>query len=119
MIEIRYKTRRGHPSHVRKALRQVVESYTRKHSVFKIGRTSTPEARAAQPDYADEYDRMIVIYETMTADHADAVERDLIDYFQESENFRGGGGGPRGKPPYYVYLVRRKSLLDEILSIFD
>jgi hypothetical protein len=31
-------------------------------------------------------------------------------------NFRGGGGGPLGQPPYYVYVVRSKTLLDSIFG---
>jgi hypothetical protein len=119
MTTVRYKIRRGPPNLVGAKLRADVKIYTADHSIFKIGRTSNPEARAKHNDYADTYKEMVVVYETKSAQHADAVERHLVSSFQSSRNFRGGGGGPHGRPPYYVYLVRQKSFWQGLLSIFQ
>lgn len=109
----------GHPEKVLSTLRRRVGQYTRNVGGFKIGRTSTPVARAGQPEYADSYDELIVIYGTPHVEHVNFVERDLIDYFEshsDINNFRGGGGGPLGKAPHYVYVVRSKTLADRFLS---
>lgn len=122
MASVRYDTIKGHPDAVLTTLRRRVGQYTRSVGEFKIGRTSTPEARANQSDYASGYDEMIVIYETNSTAHVNDVERALIDYFSahdDNRNFRGGGGGPLGRPPHYVYVVRSKTLWDSILGIFD
>lgn len=118
MARVHYRVRTGHPDRILDQLLDDVSVYTSDHSVFKIGRTSRPEARAKHPHYVAEYKEMIVIYKTTSAAYADQVERHLITSFQKSANFRGGGGGPRGEPPYFVYVVRRKSFLDSILGIF-
>ena len=118
MTRVNRKIRTGYPDRVIEQLREDVKLYTSDHSVFKIGRTSDPDSRAKDPKYVREYKEMIVIYRTMSAAYADDVERDLIASFEKCDNFRGGGGGPHGQPPYYVYVVRRKSFWQSILSIF-
>jgi hypothetical protein len=119
MTTVRFRPRKGHPNLVTAKLRADVANYTSDHSIFKIGRTSDPHRRAKQADYADVYKEMVVVYETKVAEHADAVERHLVNAFQHSKNFRGGGGGPRGQPPYYVYVVRQKSFWQGILGFFS
>src|SRR5690349_11109179 len=75
-------------------------------SAFKIGRSSTPSARLSKSDYAG-YDEMIAIFETHSRRSADEVEDALIQHFRDSDNYVGGGGGPDGGAPYYIYVVRR------------
>lgn len=118
MPTVRFKVRKGHPNRVTAKLRADVAMYTRDHGIFKIGRTSDPHRRAKQADHAEVYREMVVIYETRVPEHADAVERHLVNAFQHSKNFRAGGGGPRAQPPYFVYLVRQRSFWQGILSFF-
>lgn len=50
---------------------------------------------------------MVVIYRTKSARNADRAERYLIDHNDGfSKNKKGGGGGPKGEPPYFLYVVR-------------
>lgn len=81
----------------------------RRHSIFyKIGITNDPDRRARQ--YYDEYDEMIVIYQTQSLASARWVERDLIDFtWDDTDNEVGGGGGNFGEPPYFVYVVRDRA----------
>jgi hypothetical protein len=121
MVQVSWNERAGHPDDVISTLKRSVGQLTKKVGSFKIGRTCDPDARASARDYA-KYDELIVIYKTTSAEHVNDVERELIEYFETHDdigNFRGGGGGPLGRPPYYVYVVRSKTLLDSILSIFD
>jgi hypothetical protein len=116
-----YKIIEGHPDDVLPRLRRSVGQLARNVGEFKIGRTSSPEVRASHHGYAH-LDEMLVIYRTLHADHVNIVERDLIDYFSSHSditNFRRGGGGLLGRAPHYVYLVRSKTLVDNVFSIFD
>ena len=122
MAHISWKVRTGDPDDVISSLRRSVGQLARNVGKFKIGRTSDPAARANAREYAEGYDELIVIYSTTSAEFVNDVERDLIDYFEthsDVSNFRGGGGGPLGRPPYYVYVVRTKTLADKLWSIFE
>jgi hypothetical protein len=44
------------------------------------------------------------------------LARSRSGVIDDISNFRGGGGGPLGQPPYYVYVVRSKTLLDSIFG---
>lgn len=121
MASVIYKPIQGHPADVSSKLRKRVGQLARDVGEFKIGKTSNPPARASQPDYANAFDQMIVIYETPVADHAIEVERDLIDYFSvhyDNKNLRGGGGGPSGNAPHYVYIVRSKAFFSKVADFF-
>ncbi len=121
MNSIQYRIIKGHPYDVLPTLKRRVGRYTRNVGEFKIGRTSTPKARANQADYASAYDEMIVIYETAIVSHVNEVERELVGYFSahdDNRNFRGGGGGPLGRAPHYIYVVRSKTFLDNLFSLF-
>lgn len=118
---VTWNERSGHPDDVISTLKRSVAGLAKNVGSFKIGRTCDPDARARARDYA-KFDELIVIYETMSAEHVNDVERELIEYFETHDdisNFRGGGGGPLGQPPYYVYVVRSKTLGNKIRSFFD
>jgi hypothetical protein len=123
MSEVHRKTRTGHPNQVASALRRAVNAHVRDangHDVvrFKIGRTSEPEKRARGRDYSVGYDKMIVLYETNDPDHADDVERHLIDWSDgRSDNKKRGGAGPIGDEPYYVYVVIRRSRWRKVVAV--
>lgn len=121
MIHVRWNERAGHPDDVISTLKRSVGQLAKNVGSFKIGRTCDPEARAGARDYA-KFDELIVIYETTSAEHVNDVERELIEYYEthyDIGNFRGGGGGPLGHPPYFVYVVRSKTLADKVWSFFE
>ncbi len=86
-------------------LHPLVDTY-REDSVFMyIGITSDYQERAEA--HASEYDEMILIYQTASKENVRALERDLIEHYQEYlENENAGGGGALGDPPHYLYIVR-------------
>lgn len=108
-MKIRYEEQTGWPGAL-KLIRRVA-AFGRIDRVlgFKVGITSDPEKRASGYRYNDpHFKEMVVIYKTSS----DAVVRDikgkLTDWFledNECHNERRGGGGPSGKPPYYLYVV--------------
>lgn len=67
--------------------------------------------------YKDMYlDYMAPLYQTTSDDFRKKMESQIITWCQEKqgnqielENEIKGGGGPVGKPPYYVYVAFRKN----------
>ena len=57
----------------------------------------------------DEYDQMMVLYESFSIDCVSQLERELIEHSEEfARNMLNGGGGHIGKTgPYYLYVVLR------------
>ncbi len=75
---------------------------------FKIGITNDPDERSKA--YKDDYDRMVVLFQTDDLDKIRQVEDDMIEKFKaESKNRNqiAGGGGDAGDPPYYLYVVQK------------
>ncbi|MBI3481107.1 MAG: GIY-YIG nuclease family protein [Nitrosomonadales bacterium] len=106
---VSFDTTTGTPSQVRSTLLQRISAYTRQNRIrqFKIGITNHPDRRYSQA-YADEYDEMIVIYETSSINHVSTLEAALIEHNWEfTDNQVGGGGGNIGDPPYFLYVVLR------------
>lgn len=112
MTAVRWSIRTGHlDDQMRDLLRTAVGDCARGFSGFKIGQTCNPTNRVRRQDYADVYDDMIVIYETTSLAYVDGAERHLIECYPDADNLRSGGGGPKGEPPYYVYVVVRGTVL--------
>jgi hypothetical protein len=104
-----YDIMTGHPSVIANTMRRRVSSLTRQHLIadFKIGITNNPEKRWHV--YADEYDQMMVLYESSSIDCVSQLERELIEHNEElARNILNSGGGHIGKTgPYYLYVVLR------------
>jgi len=78
---------------------------------FKIGITNKPKARAAQPDYSEHYDEMIVLYRTRSLNFVRQAETRLVKHYQPYQlcrNINAGGGGNFGEPPYFLYVVIKR-----------
>ena len=85
-----------------------VSQYKRGNRAFKIGITSDPDRRAMEYDSRDGYRsrEMVVLYQTGSADRVRYLESMLVSKHQDADNEWGGGGGPLGKKPHYLYIVR-------------
>lgn len=114
-MEVRYELETGWP--VNSTLQQRISAYIRSDRAkkFKVGITNNPERRASSYDTqcaiqrATKYDEMIVVYQTQSKRNLDQMERFLIEYYDgNSDNINNGGGGPKGVPPYFLYVVRRR-----------
>ena len=104
---VSFDTSTGTPTQVLSELIRRISAYTRQDRArrFKIGITNDPERRYSQA-YADEYDEMIVVYETRSIDYVSQLEAALIGHnWEVTDNQVGGGGGAIGDPPYYLYIV--------------
>ena len=95
----------GWPDRVDTTLRRRISAYIRNDSPFKIGITCDPRQRAK--GYGSQYDEMIVLYKTASKKFVDRMETNLIAKYQAyCDNSISGGGGRKGYPPYYLYIVR-------------
>ena len=87
-----------------------VSQYKRDNRAFKIGITSDPDRRAMEYDSREvgRYREMVVLYQTGSADRVRDLEFMLVSKHHDADNEQGGGGGPLGKKPYYLYIVRSR-----------
>lgn len=108
--QIIYNYQTGHPNRIVSSLLRSISAYTRADRVssFKIGITCNPENRFRQA-YADNYDRMLVVYQSFSINNVRAMECLLVEHNNElCDNIISGGGGNYGNPPYYMYVVIRE-----------
>ena len=104
-MEVIYNYWTGWPNQVIPSLRRSISKYRRSSSSFKIGITNDPDRRAME--YGFTYDVMVVLYRTSSDRFVRQIESLLIEeYWYDCDNTVGGGGGSRGCPPYYLYIVR-------------
>lgn len=94
----------GPPTSVLSTLRRKVAGLVRSDRVvrFKIGRTNDFVTRMAA--YSD-YHEIVIVYRSESIEHANTVERELTEHFNDSDNLVRGGGGPPGGGPYFIYVV--------------
>jgi len=106
-MRIREDIETGWPSGTN--VHQRISAYVREGRArsFKVGITNNPYARAA--NYGDQYDEMIVVYQTTSDKNLRELETLLTDYYAgHSDNQNDGGAGPRGQGPYFLYVVVRR-----------
>ena len=103
-MRIRWENHTGWPS--RQGLAGRISAFSRwdRCTRFKIGITGDPERRARQ--YLDDYDEMVVLYETPSQKHVRDTERHLTEYYWDyCDNSIKGGNGRLSDPPFYLYVV--------------
>lgn len=108
-MNVSYDYWTGSINHVKESLIRSVGQYTRHYRKVKIGITNDPERRAKEHQRgSDKWDKMVVKYETSSVNFINQIERVLIEYhWGYIKNKVGGGGGPDGVGPYYLYVLLR------------
>ena len=106
-MTVHYDEVEGHPANVKTTVKRKISGMVRRDSAvstYKVGITNDPEVRWAK-GYNDDYHEMRVVYSTKTREHIQEMERELIEYYDDSENLVGGGGGISHHGPWYLYVV--------------
>ena len=109
-MKVTWSEETGWPSKVISTLKKRISAYVKNTTQYKIGITNNPAARAsAYPkQFTEQYDEMIVLHRTSSDKLVRELEKDLVGYYWGyTDNSIGGGGGPSGEPPYYLYIVRK------------
>ena len=100
------------PSDVMK-ISNYITDYAKNWSSFKIGKSGmTAEERFNEPDYNGEYDGIVEVYESTSADNVSKMEASLIDCFKNNEkcdNVKDGDSSVNDtmatSSEYIVYVV--------------
>jgi len=91
-----------------------VNTLRKEAKCFKIGMTSDPDKRSESDDYCNgRYDTMKILYRTTSEVRVGSMEDYLIQRFKKYDSCdniaRGGIGKLKWGPPYYVYIVYKKT----------
>jgi hypothetical protein len=109
-MNIIYNQTTGYPNQVLSTVCRRISAFTRKTKVcnFKIGITCNPERRWREA-YANEYDNMLVVYQSTSVRFVRNLEYELINHnWIHCDNVISGGGGGKGSAsPFYLYVVRK------------
>jgi hypothetical protein len=105
IMTLQYNYFTGHQNTVETALKKSVAVYLSNYERVKIGITNNPERRAKEHEKGN-WKRMIVKYYTTSVKYINDMERVIIDHhWDRVENLVGGGGGPNGEGPYFLYVL--------------
>ncbi|GAB5565176.1 MAG: hypothetical protein Wins2KO_22390 [Winogradskyella sp.] len=106
-MEIEYNFWTGSINEVKVSLIRSVGQFTRHYRNVKIGITNNPERRVSEYKRdSRRWNKMIVKYKTSSINFINQLEKILIEYhWNYIKNEIAGGGGPNGKPPYYLYIL--------------
>lgn len=106
-MDVEYDYWTGSINEVTESLIRSVGQYTRYYNKVKIGITNNPERRAREHQKSSlRWQKMVVKYKTSSVNFINRLEKILIDYHWDYiKNEIGGGGGPDGKGPYYLYVL--------------
>jgi hypothetical protein len=97
----------GRPQDVVSTVLRKISAFTREHQTrrFKIGITNNPKRRFNK-GHKFNYDEMIVVYSSKAYNSVCELERELVEHNKGlADNLIGGGGGRKGTPPYFMYVV--------------
>ena len=106
-MDIEYDYWTGSINEVTESLIRSVGQYTRHYKGVKIGITNNPERRAGEHSRSGKrWKKMVIKYKTTSINFINRIEQILIDYHWDYiKNEIGGGGGPNGEGPYYLYVL--------------
>lgn len=107
-MEVRYNYYTGSIFNINATLTRSVSRYLCHNILVKVGITNNPERRACEHRNGScgWAHTMVVIYHTSSPNSVKEMERRLVDrYWLHLQNDIGGGGGPDGAGPYYLYVL--------------
>lgn len=108
--EVVYADVTGWPKNVVTIVLRRISAYTRTNVVryFKVGISADPDRRFNE-EHKYNYDQMIVVYRSDSYDNVCELERELVEHNKGlADNLIAGGGGRRGDPPYFMYVVIKR-----------
>jgi hypothetical protein len=98
----------GYPNQVIETLNRKIGQYKRNYKMLKVGITGqNPYDRFYQHRKEIYWNQMIIIYESSSQSHCNALEALLIEcHYNDLTNVRAGGGSKLSLPgKNYVYLI--------------
>ena len=106
-MNIKYDYWKGSINEVTESLVRSVGQYTRNYNKVQIVITNNPERRAGEHRRSSvRWNKMVVKYETTSINFINTIEKILINHHWDYiKNKVGGGGGPNGHGPYYLYVL--------------
>ena len=106
-MDLEYSFCTGSINEVKESLIRSVGQYIRHYSKVKIGITNNPSKRQGEHARSrTKWNKMVVKYKTSSVNFINQIEKIVIDYHWDYiENEIGGGGGPDGEAPYYLYVL--------------
>lgn len=109
--EVTYSMYTGWPKYVIRYLSISIGLYRLWYNKVKIGITSDPERRFSQHKKSENWDRMVVKYETCSVKHANEIEKYFIGKLDWLANSWTGWSNMGAGNRFYVYilLAERKS----------
>ena len=109
-----FQTYTGAPEQILETLRRSASALTRDCHEFCVGITSDGmdgiENRWYNTYRARNFTDMVPLYTTSSDNFRRTIERELVEFYIHVDyngNRIGGGGGPTGPPPCYVYIARK------------
>lgn len=114
-MSLSYLFWKGWPSHIN--VGPTLGQYVKGHRHIKIGITCHPERRFKEHQHSGPWDRMVVLYETNSWNHAKEMELKMIAYlnkcgkeFSLHNKSCGGEGNPSTQDGcvYYSYILLTK-----------
>ena len=106
-MNLKYDYWTGPINEVERSLISSIAQYIRHYNNVKIGRTNNPSRRFDDHGRSSiGWNIMVVKYKTTSANYINRLEKLLIDRYRPYLlNEIGGGGGPLGDGPYYLYVL--------------
>ena len=113
-MDIKYDYITGSINEVAESLIRSVGQYISYYSKVKVGITNNPERRKRDHERSrTKWNKMVVKYKTSSVNYINRMEKIIIEsHWDFIENKVGGGGGPDGEGPYYLYVLLKWEMND-------
>ncbi len=113
--KVEYDFYTGWPKYVIRYMSISISLYRLWYNKVKIGITNNPERRFCEHQNSEEWDRMIVKYETCSVKHANEIEKYFINRHGWLVNSWTGWSNLGDGKKFYVYILLgdRKPMLSQ------